>query len=706
MSFLQPKGATIGILKDGSTIQEFVDSTTKNLTDLQTEVTAIPAQVKADADAAQEAADRAEAIVDIEGTYPDIAAGLAATTNGDYFRVPQGSKSDVSFKYYLNNSGTASEVAWLLGAQKFFDFLNLFNSMFMTTGTGGFDVIFRNKIGQISGGIDTAGALNFGKIIANLSQFASAEIKQLTANSITLSNQSGITDQLPVGLVWAVMNAYKQAVAGVKDDGTFSVGKLEAFHANIEQLISNVTFSGGVKTSQVTPEGYVYAIMNEFYQMVFGIKEDGSTEVGSLRANKIYADQIDSPSISISKKPIVKHLPDMIHILIYGQSLSTGINALPLQTTTSIGNAWKFVAGVRAQDGSGTPDENHATIIPYTETQHDTGDGVGYETPMGGTITAILDRLKADASNYTEGDIQCLGSAPGQGGRTIDQLRSGTYMNRVQSDLSNGILRANEKGWTYDVHAAIWMQGESDQTAGTTKDHYIDSFDKLVTQINGYASAALGRTVTIPWFTYQFNSWKNRVPNTSYPTIPLALLELARTRDDVRLVQPMYMYDYHDTAHLLGPDSKICGYRYGLAIQKEIMTGEKFEPLWSKAVELQNGIVNVWYNAVGNLVLDTSLVSDPGNYGFSVIDPSGNDLTISEVSVHGNRLRIRATTKILPGSKLRVGFVGGVTGQLPDKTHGPRCCLRDSQGDTIKYTLDGITYRMDNYAVIEEITLN
>lgn len=63
MSFLQPKGATIGILKDGSTIQEFVDSTTKNLTDLQTEVTAIPAQVKADADAAQEAADRAEAIV-------------------------------------------------------------------------------------------------------------------------------------------------------------------------------------------------------------------------------------------------------------------------------------------------------------------------------------------------------------------------------------------------------------------------------------------------------------------------------------------------------------------------------------------------------------------------------------------------------------------------------------------------------------------
>lgn len=49
----------------------------------------------------------------------------------------------------------------------------------------------------------------------------------------------------------------------------------------------------------------------------------------------------------------------------------------------------------------------------------------------------------------------------------------------------------------------------------------------------------------------------------------------------------MYMYDYYDTAHLLGLDSKICGYRFGLAIEQEMLTGKKFEPLWSQDVSLQ-----------------------------------------------------------------------------------------------------------------------
>jgi hypothetical protein len=43
---------------------------------------------------------------------------------------------------------------------------------------------------------------------------------------------------------------------------------------------------------------------------------------------------------------------------------------------------------------------------------------------------------------------------------------------------------------------------------------------------------------------------------------------------------------------------------------------------------------------------------------------------------------------------------------LPSRTNGPRCCLRDSQGDTIKFDPNGVAYRMDNYAIVEEITLN
>ncbi|HDX8339071.1 TPA: hypothetical protein ROU65_006001, partial [Raoultella ornithinolytica] len=404
------------------------------------------------------------------------------------------------------------------------------------------------------------------------------------------------------------------------------------------------------------------------------------------------ADEIISPSLGQTKKPIVKYLTDMIHLIIFGQSLAEGINSMPLQTIVAILNAFRFNGGVRAQDGSGTSAENHASILPYIETMKDTGDGIGYETPMGGAITAVLDRLAVDAEGYSAGDLKVLGSAPGQGSKTIAQLRQnpGPYMQRVSDDMSFGLARANELGLTYSPHAVIWMQGESDQTAGTTIAQYIDAYGKMVDAINGFASTTTGKTEVLPWFTYQFNSWKNRTPNTSYPTIPLALLQLARTRDDTRLVQPMYMYDYYDAAHLLGFDSKMCGYRFGLAIEQEMLTGKKFEPLWSKDVILQGGIGNVFYNPVAGLALDTSLVTDPGNYGMSLVDPDDNPLTLTEVSVHLDRLRVRASGGIPAGSKLRIGFTGGTTGTLPSRTNGPRCCLRDNQGDTIKFDPNGI----------------
>ncbi|CAI1783391.1 phage tailspike protein [Serratia entomophila] len=67
------------------------------------------------AERAENAADEAEAVVDNDYTFADIAAGLAGTTSGEYFRVPQGVGADISFIYYLNNSGTAVPVAELVG---------------------------------------------------------------------------------------------------------------------------------------------------------------------------------------------------------------------------------------------------------------------------------------------------------------------------------------------------------------------------------------------------------------------------------------------------------------------------------------------------------------------------------------------------------------------------------------------------------------
>lgn len=51
-------------------------------------------------------------------TVPTVAAGLAATTNGQYFREPQGPLSDQAFNYYRNNAGVALLVATLSSSAK------------------------------------------------------------------------------------------------------------------------------------------------------------------------------------------------------------------------------------------------------------------------------------------------------------------------------------------------------------------------------------------------------------------------------------------------------------------------------------------------------------------------------------------------------------------------------------------------------------
>jgi len=670
--------------------------------------------IKAEADKAVDEA--RQNLIPLSRQYMTLADAQADIANipvgsATYVRSAEGSSLADE---YINNAGTLEATGRQMPSQNSVDerwlqFMTIFNSMFRTTGLpDGWDLLFLNKLGQYNGGIESDGGWNFGKLKAAIAELTSADISELTAGKINFAGGATTSAQLPPGFVFAFLSDLMQAVAGIKKDGTVAVGKLEAINAIVGAFVNDVSFNGGAKTSSRLPPGFVWGVLDSYAQSPLGVDSQGRTLAGEVVTRKITADEIISPSLGQTKKPIVKYLTDVNHIIGFGQSLMAGINSMPLQTITAILNAYRFNGGARAQDGSGTSAENHASLLPYIETMKDTGDGIGYETPMGGAITAIFDRLSAEAEGYASGDVKILGSVPAQGSKTIAQLRQnpGPYMQRIIDDMTYGKARANELGLTYSPHAMIYMGNESDQTAGTTEEVYLDSFDKMIAAVNGFASDVTGKTESLPWFIYQFNSWKNRTPNTDYPTIPLALLKLARTRDDVRLVQPMYMYDYYDTAHMLGFDSKICGYRFGLAIEQEMLTGQKFEPLWSKDVSLQGGIANIWYEPVGKLVLDTSLVTDPGNYGVSAVDPSGNALTLTEVSVHLNRLRVRASGGIPAGSKIRLGFTGGTTGTLPSRTNGPRCCLRDSQGDTIKYDPNGIAYRMDNYAIVEEIILN
>ena len=93
-----------------------------------------------------------------------------------------------------------------------------------------------------------------------------------------------------------------------------------------------------------------------------------------------------------------------------------------------------------------------------------------------------------------------LGSVPAEGGQPIDVLAAypGKYMQRVFDDISYGYARAQELGKTYRPVAMYWMQGEADQTKGTTKADYQAIFDTMQQRVDAHASAVCGEEVHVP----------------------------------------------------------------------------------------------------------------------------------------------------------------------------------------------------------------
>lgn len=97
---------------------------------------------------------------------------------------------------------------------------------------------------------------------------------------------------------------------------------------------------------------------------------------------------------------------------------------------------------------------------------------------------------------------------------------------------------------------------------------------------------------------------------------------------------------------------------------------------------------------------DTSMVTNPGYYGFIVKDSSGAVLPISSVSIKDrNRVNIILATD--PTSSITVTYVLGTTGADAGYTTGARGNLRDSD-NTVSNVLDntGTPYTLYNWCVL------
>jgi hypothetical protein len=139
----------------------------------------------------------------------------------------------------------------------------------------------------------------------------------------------------------------------------------------------------------------------------------------------------------------------------------------------------------------------------------------------------------------------------------------------------------------------------------------------------------------------------------------------------VTLVTPKYHLAYSDGIHLNVVGQKMLGEYYAWAIFTVLYKKQAWSPTRPLAINsVGDNATGIYTTTVtfhvpdrGNLVLDTTLVSNPGDFGFEVVAKDLTRLTVTNVSVAGQTATIQTSGGI--PHRLRYAFTG-----IPDANAG------------------------------------
>lgn len=355
------------------------------------------------------------------------------------------------------------------------------------------------------------------------------------------------------------------------------------------------------------------------------------------------------------------------HVLITGQSLSVGWASAVVSDVQPYTNL-RFSTGVRAAAVGLTQ------LAPLVES---------WDGSAGETIASGLANLAAslwESAGYVRQDI--LVSAHGVPGARYDLIKDGTPAYAAGlAQMAAARAIADQLGLSYRVRAVAVIHGESDQNdyppAGNPE--YAAALVAWRAAYDTDARAISGQAEDVVMLYCQMSSWTAFGVATS--TIPAQQWAVARA-DPARfaLVGPKYFLPYADVAHLTGDGERWLGEHYAKAYRRSFLEGEPWRPLSPVAATRQGASVVVDFAVPSPpLVLDTVMVSDPGNYGFSFVDGSMAPPAVVAVEITGPaQITVSlAAEPTGPAPMIRYAWTGtpGVGG---GPTIGPRGNLRDS----------------------------
>lgn len=494
-------------------------------------------------------------------------------------------------------------------------------------------------------------------------------------------------------------------------------------------------FAAGIEHVRSAGAGYIRQVMSDDGDIVAVLRRDGSHRFGAAaidnapRIGALHAfappgtlkqildldgnigfridseGRVNGESDAVVQQRAARLLASTALIIIWGQSLSYGVQSLPALSTTQKFNAQMFVGGRRPHE-VGDDAAAYASLVPLIES-----DAVSYgETPASGMAEMLRQLLIAENGlTLAAHEWAPLVVTPGEGSTAIDDLDKGSalYNARVPIVLTKAYERAQELGKGAYVPVLPFIQGERDIAIGTAPATYKSKLAGLQTDFEGDANTTFGANQTIPLILSQTVS--HHAYAVTDPLIAQAQLEVARSNPKVLMVCPPYFLDFQaDNTHLTDTSSRVLGAYLGLAAKRSVVDGATWQHLDIDAAGIlrQGKVLTVPFKGVvGSLVIDTTRVAAATNYGFSLVDGSGTPITISSVTVtQPNVITIVATSSVPAGAKLRAGWNG--TGSNSGRLLGPRTNIRDRAGDALVFDPGGIAFPMHNWLPLQENVLS
>jgi hypothetical protein len=387
----------------------------------------------------------------------------------------------------------------------------------------------------------------------------------------------------------------------------------------------------------------------------------------------------------------------LVHVIDIGHSLTVGAIAGLLTTAPffsrgvmfnggpkvyQIGaGGWAVPAPICADGYSGQLQQ----LLEYYEFQNSNGQG---ETHGGGVVQWAS--TGAIASNEA-----ILFSSVGASGATLANLLSGgtQFSNLVRvAERSAAIAAFN--GWAWECHVCCSI-GENDYvTYATNASGFQANLQALQssvqTAIQGiYAANGWSAPANVPLICEQPSSWTDSYYNLSTCALVYVFPALARSNpSQFKLVGPEYYTDNYATGspaqevHKTAVGYKLDGHYMARAVQK-IRAAAALPGLYITGASNSATTLTLTTSATTNLAIDTSVVTDPGQYGLRCLDTSNGNVNIalSSITVTGTSITATMASKTAGHVYMIGAGDAGTAGNIPGPTTGPRTCIRDSSTD-------------------------